>query len=151
MVRAKAHGGFLNSTLLAAAVLIMAVLMPALAVSQTSLGDQRVGTSSGSFLRVGVGARPVGMGGAYVAICDDIVACAWNPAGLILIDGYEFALTHTALPADIDYNHACYGMPIKKLVLDAFNHLLASIYLGVKGLVNVTNGMVEEKYAGLVI
>ncbi len=98
-----------------AALAIIAILMPAVAISQTSLGDQRVGTSSGSFLRIGVGARPVGMGGAYVAICDDVVSCAWNPAGLILIDGSEFALTHTALPADIDYNHACYGMPVKML------------------------------------
>jgi len=104
-----------KSGCLAVALLAAALLVPAAAFSQTSLGDQRVGTSSGSFLRVGVGARPVGMGGAYVAICDDIVACAWNPAGLVLIDGREFAITHTALPADIDYNHACYGMPIKKL------------------------------------
>jgi hypothetical protein len=94
---------------------VISVLIPGLAPAQTSLGDQRVGTSSGSFLRIGVGARPVGMGGAYVAICNDVVACAWNPAGLILIDGSEFALTHTALPADIDYSHVCYGMPIKML------------------------------------
>jgi len=98
-----------------AALAVIAMLMPAIALSQTSLGDQRVGTSAGSFLRVGVGARPAGMGGAYVAICDDIVSCAWNPAGLVLIDGYEFAMTHIALPADIDYNHACYGMPVEML------------------------------------
>jgi len=110
MVNIKDTSGFL-----AIALLVAALLAPAIALSQTSLGDQRVGTSSGSFLRVGVGARPVGMGGAYVAICDDIVSCAWNPAGLVLIDGSEFALTHTSLPADIDYNHACYGMPVKKL------------------------------------
>ncbi|MGD8627804.1 MAG: PorV/PorQ family protein [bacterium] len=121
MVRSDTYRGV---KALPAAALVMAaaiaalgvnLLMPAAAVSQTSLGDQRVGTSSGSFLRVGVGARPVGMGGAYVAVCNDAVSCAWNPAGLIHIDGYEFALTHTELPADIVYNHACYGMPIKRL------------------------------------
>lgn len=110
MVDSKGTSGFL-----AVALLIAATLLPAAAFSQTSLGDQRVGTSSGGFLRVGVGARPVGMGGAYVAVCNDVVACAWNPAGLVHIGSYEFALTHTALPADIDYNHACYGMPVKML------------------------------------
>ncbi len=82
------------------------------AFAQTALGDQRVGTSSGSFLRIGVGARPVAMGGAYVAICDDITACAWNPAGLTHIKGSEIAVSYIALPADITYNHACYGKPI---------------------------------------
>ena len=82
------------------------------ACAQTALGDQRVGTSSGSFLRIGIGARPAAMGGAYVAICDDITACAWNPAGLTHIEESQLALTHIALPADITYNHACYGLPL---------------------------------------
>ncbi len=94
-------------------ILLGAILIvPDIVSGQTALGDQRVGTSSGSFLRIGVGARPAAMGGAYVAICDDITACAWNPAGLTHIEGGQLALTHIAWAADIDYNHACYGLPI---------------------------------------
>jgi long-subunit fatty acid transport protein len=90
-------------------------LVPSMAAAKTSLGSQRVGTSSGSFLRIGVGARPAAMGGAFVAICDDITACAWNPAGLVHLTKGQFAATHISWPADIGYSHACYGMPIKYL------------------------------------
>jgi hypothetical protein len=84
-------------------------LTPREAGAQTSLGSQRVGTSSGSFLRIGLGARAASMGGAFVAISDDVTACAWNPAGLVRLGGTQVALSHIALPADIGYSHACYG------------------------------------------
>jgi hypothetical protein len=85
------------------------------AVAKTSLGGQRVGTSSGSFLRIGLGARPTSMGGAFVAICDDVTACAWNPAGLIHLGSSQVALNHISWPAGIAYSHACYGMPVRPL------------------------------------
>ena len=41
------------------------------------------------FLRLGLGARARGMGGAFVAVADDATACYWNPAGLSLISGFR--------------------------------------------------------------
>ena len=35
-----------------------------------------------AFLKLGVGARAVGMGGAYTAIADDVNSMGWNPAGI---------------------------------------------------------------------
>jgi hypothetical protein len=40
------------------------------------------GTAGANFLEVEVGARPMGMGGAFVAVADDVTALHWNPAGL---------------------------------------------------------------------
>jgi len=94
------------------AVLLIAVIGPVTINAQTSLGDQRVGTSSGSFLRIGVGARAAAMGGAYVAVCDDITACVWNPAGLVHVTRSELAFNYISWPADITYSHACYGLPV---------------------------------------
>lgn len=94
---------------------VAALCFPAVTGAQTRLGDQRVGTSSGSFLRIGIGARPAAMAGAYVAICDDITACAWNPAGLVHLTGSEIAFNYADWPADINYNHVCYGMPVRML------------------------------------
>jgi long-subunit fatty acid transport protein len=94
---------------------LAALMLPSPSVAKTSLGSQRVGTSAGSFLRIGVGARPASMAGAFVAICDDVTACAWNPAGLVRLRGKQVALNHISWPADIGYSHACYGMPITAL------------------------------------
>lgn len=40
---------------------------------------------------LGVGARPVGMGNAFVAIADDSTAIHWNPAGLVQLPRMELS------------------------------------------------------------
>ncbi|GEM_PF-550982 len=42
-----------------------------------------------AFLDKGVGARPMGMGGAYTAVADDSASGYWNPAGLGKVDSIE--------------------------------------------------------------
>lgn len=37
----------------------------------------------------GIGARPLGMGGAYVAVCDDVHSVFYNPAGIATTKGKE--------------------------------------------------------------
>jgi hypothetical protein len=46
---------------------------------------------SNEVLAIGVGARALGMGGAYVGIADDSTATYWNPAGLPKIKHMEVA------------------------------------------------------------
>jgi len=102
-------------TIALAGLIAACLVFPSPSSAKTSLGSQRVGTSSGSFLRIGLGARPASMAGAFVAICDDISACAWNPAGLVHLTGKQVAVNYISWPADIGYSHACYAMPIKSL------------------------------------
>ncbi|RQW03479.1 hypothetical protein EH223_09880, partial [candidate division KSB1 bacterium] len=47
----------------------------------------KVGTTAAGFLNIDVGARAIGMGGAYVAVSDDIMSMYWNVAGISRIDG----------------------------------------------------------------
>lgn len=47
-----------------------------------NFGDQRVGTSAMTFLKIPVGARAEGMAGAYVAVANDAFAVFWNPGGI---------------------------------------------------------------------
>lgn len=95
----------------AIALLLMALsLLWSSTCPAVGLGDQRVGTSSASFLRIGVGARAAAMGGAFVAVCDDVTAVAWNPAGLVLLERSEIAFAYTSWPADIGYSHLSFGM-----------------------------------------
>ena len=48
-----------------------------------------VGSAGANFLEVETGARPMGMGGAFVAVVDDVTALHWNPAGLADLEGAQ--------------------------------------------------------------
>lgn len=47
------------------------------------------GTGSANFVDTETGARPLGMGGAFVAVADDVTALHWNPAGLANLQGFQ--------------------------------------------------------------
>ena len=98
---------------LAALVLALAAVSPAHA--QFTLGNQRAGTSSGSFLRIGIGARAVSLGESFVAVANDPTAIYWNPAGLASILRGELQLSHTQWPGDVHYEHLVYVMPSRRL------------------------------------
>ena len=48
------------------------------------------GTDAAAFLKKGVGARAIAMGGAFTSIADDTSAIYWNPAGLAKRQQYAF-------------------------------------------------------------
>lgn len=50
---------------------------------------------AGEFLSMGVGARALGMGGAFAAVANDASAVYWNPAGLIQVPQREIAIMHS--------------------------------------------------------
>ena len=97
-----------------AAVGALARCAPAPAHAQ-AVGEQRIATTTGSFLKIGIGARAVGMGGAFVAVANDPSAIYWNPAGVASIVRREAAISHVSWPAEITYNHITYIAPVKKL------------------------------------
>jgi hypothetical protein len=95
--------------------LAVGLLAAAPARAQLNLGDQRVGTTSGSFLRIGIGARATGLGEAFVAVANDPSAIYWNPAGLASLQQQQVLLSHVDWPADIHYEHAVWELPVKRL------------------------------------
>jgi long-subunit fatty acid transport protein len=68
--------------------LMLALLVPA--VSQAASVSQ----ATLLFLKIAPGARPAGMGEAFVAISDDATATWWNPAGLGFQRGREFTMMY---------------------------------------------------------
>jgi hypothetical protein len=48
------------------------------------------------FLKIGVGARALGMGGAFVSLSDDASATFWNPAGLVQLESREAMGMHAS-------------------------------------------------------
>ena len=97
----------------AAVALAAAAAAPADAAD--ALGSQREGTSSGTFLRIGVGARAVAMGESFVAVANDPSAIYWNPAGLASLQRREVAASHVAWPGDIGYEHVTLVIPSRRL------------------------------------
>jgi len=71
------------------------------------------------FLKIGTGARAIGMGGAFTAVADDISAISWNPAGLSNLTRREAGLMHAELAAETRYDFLGYSQPLKRGTLGA--------------------------------
>ena len=83
-----------------------------------SVGSGRAGSgqagAAGAYLRMGIGARPLGMGGCFVAICDDAYATYWNPAGLTQIKGHQIGSMYAIMTLDRKYNFLNYAQGFGK-------------------------------------
>lgn len=84
----------------------------------------KVGTTSAQFLKLGVGARAISLGGAFVAEASDLSALYWNPAGLARLNGSALQLSHTQYLADIAYNYAAFGIELGNMGTIAASMLL---------------------------
>jgi hypothetical protein len=79
-----------------------------------ALGGQRAGTSSMTFLKIGVGARATGMGGAFVGMANNVDALFWNPAGTGWIKRPAFAFHYLSYPANIQYAAVGAAIPLHR-------------------------------------
>lgn len=70
------------------------------------------GTTTAQFLKLGVGARAIGMGEAYASVADDPTAIYWNPAGLALVTEQSISLMHAVWFESVFYDFAAYAQPI---------------------------------------
>jgi hypothetical protein len=62
--------------------------------SNKTLYSQELANYSSAFADIGFGARPLGMGGAYSALAQDVNAILWNPAGIVEVKEFEATLTY---------------------------------------------------------
>lgn len=72
----------------------------------------KVGTAAAQFLKIGVGARAMGMGGSFTAVANDISTIYWNPAGIANLDRTSIGFTHSEWFADISHDFAGIVLPI---------------------------------------
>jgi hypothetical protein len=75
------------------------ILLPTL-----GYGQSKVGTTAAPFLGIAVGARALGMGGAFTATADDATALYWNPAGIAGLDKFQAHFVHTDWLVDLNYD-----------------------------------------------
>ena len=70
-----------------------------------NLGGQRAGISAYQSLKIGAGARGVGMGESFVAVANDVSALYWNPAGLVEDSSDAVMAAHTEYVVDIRHDY----------------------------------------------
>lgn len=79
----------------------------------TTQGDiNKAGMVGVNFLKVGVGARAISLGGAYTALSNDLTSMFWNPAGLAQVDGINASVNYTQWFAGFSHNFAAIVVPI---------------------------------------
>lgn len=74
--------------------------------------DAANGEAGFAFLKLGVGARAMGMGSAYVAVADDPTALHWNPAGLASFhQGVQVTAMHNEWIEDFRQEYVAAALP----------------------------------------
>ncbi len=100
-------------------ILAAIVIVGALAPRVTGAAEifDKVGTFDGQFLKIAVGARAEGMGGAFVGVADDPSAVFWNAAGVARVDPdkSELQFNHATWPADLRFDQASYVFHVKRI------------------------------------
>ena len=99
------------------AAALMYLVQPSL-LAQKSDGQpvvqsvSNVGTNAAAFLQIGIGARALAMGGAYVALADDGTAMYWNPAGISRLGKVEAVFTYSDWLVDTRHAYAGIVFPL---------------------------------------
>ncbi|MFH2070893.1 MAG: PorV/PorQ family protein [Elusimicrobiota bacterium] len=70
-------------------------------------------TTGASFLKIGVGARPIAMGSAFTAVANDVTGIYWNPAGLLQLTKREISAMHTEWIANTRLDFIGYAQPTR--------------------------------------
>jgi hypothetical protein len=81
--------------------------------SQGALWASGPGTTGADILKIGVGARAIGMGEAYVAQADDVSSLYWNPAGLALMQERQASFMYDQMYQDLKFQNASIGIPLE--------------------------------------
>jgi hypothetical protein len=90
-------------------IIFFFLMFSSVAVAQTVIGKY-----AGEFLALGVGARPLGMGGTAVALTNDVTSGYWNPAGLAVINYPQVTVMHAEnFGGIVGYDYAAVAIPFQ--------------------------------------
>ena len=96
-------------------ILLLIPLAVLLLYPNLSFGQAKVGTAGAQFLEIGVSARAIGMGEAFLGVSDDASVLYYNPGALSTITQIEGIITHVDYPADINYEFVGVVIPAPSL------------------------------------
>ncbi|OGS23049.1 MAG: hypothetical protein A2252_07985 [Elusimicrobia bacterium RIFOXYA2_FULL_39_19] len=79
----------------------------------TIISSSFAGSNTGAdFLKIGIGARPVGLGNAFTAIANDVTAMQWNVGGLAQLNQKEVSAMHSQWLVDTNLDYIGFALPL---------------------------------------
>ncbi|MBI5266235.1 MAG: PorV/PorQ family protein [candidate division Zixibacteria bacterium] len=87
-------------------------LVVVVAADRAEAINSQAGTSAFSFLKIDVGARAVGMGGAFTGLADDEASLYYNPSGIAALEGNRVIFTYHNYVADLQSGFLGYIRPV---------------------------------------
>lgn len=117
-------------------ILVFGVLTLLLSVDAQTV----IGKYAGEFMALGVGGRALSMGGAQVAVVNDVTAGYWNPAGLALMQYPQAVLMHEEHFGDlVNYNYAAVAIPYG----NDMSFAVSAIRLSVDGIPDTRESLID--------
>lgn len=115
----------------------------------TSLNAQtEFGKYAGEFMAIGIGGRALGMGGAFVAVANDVTAGYYNPAGLANLNYPQISLMHSEQFGNlVNYDYAAVAIPFGTDMTFG----LSVMRLGIDGIPDTRNALVDRLNNDVVI
>ncbi len=112
----------------------------------TSNAQTVIAKYAGEWLSLGVGGRALGMGGAHVAVANDVTSGYWNPAGLAHINYPQISLMHEEHFGNlVNYNYAAVGIPFG----EDMSFAISAIRVGVDGIPDTRNALYDANGDGV--
>ncbi len=99
------------------------------------------GKYAGEFMAIGVGGRALGMGGAYVAVANDVTSGYYNPAGLAHLNYPQISLMHDErFGSLVNYDYAAVAFPYGK----DMSFGVSIIRLGIDGIPYTKDALIDK-------
>jgi len=96
-------------------------------------------TTAAPVLQVPLGARALGMGGAFTAVASDSSGPSYNPAGIARLTAHEAGLTYIAGAGDTKLQHLAYAgpTPLTGISGNGYTSFGASVLLSQSGTIEI--------------
>ncbi len=102
---------------------------------------------AGEFMALGVGGRALGMGGAFVAVANDVTSGYYNPAGLANLNYPQLALMHSEQFGNlVNYDYGAVAIPFQ----EDMSFGLSVMRLGVDGIPDTRNALYDANGNGII-